>query len=227
MGSDAPKERWVLDLVVHMPKADPPSRREVCAAACSATLQVVDERDASAEHRLAIDSWRTSGIRKLVRRARGLEWDRVVADAAVVQRSEHAQVAAFLPRPVDQVPDLIARLQISNFASPSVEREVERSAVVQVALAPLSMSVGKAAAQAAHAAQLLAERLDEGRREAWRTGGWKVEILEPASTEFGYLARSADVVVRDAGFTEVAPGSVTACALSVASGRTRGSGRPG
>ncbi len=87
-----------------------------------------------------------------------------------------------------------------------------------VALNPTAaMTTGKAAAQAGHAAQLawislqppeLAPVLDR-----WRAGGFAVRVVVPGPDEWRRLVRSAPVAVRDAGFTEVAPGTLTAVAL--------------
>ncbi|MGQ7297693.1 hypothetical protein [Quadrisphaera sp. KR29] len=77
------------------------------------------------------------------------------------------------------------------------------------------MSTGKAVAQVGHAAQLALERLDRATVAAWLAGaepdvatGLAVAVVRGAPV----LPPSRRVDVRDAGYTEVAPGTVTVSA---------------
>lgn len=89
-----------------------------------------------------------------------------------------------------------------------------------VARADLGMGAGKLAAQVAHASLKAYDRAgDEARRE-WTTDGQKKVVLR-VDDEAGLLALAerADrrglpfAVVRDAGRTQLAPGTVTALAV--------------
>ncbi len=80
-----------------------------------------------------------------------------------------------------------------------------------IALNPdVTITTGKAAAQCGHAAQLL---LRQGRRKdvaAWVEAGAAVHLAR--DVPWSKSARKATIAVRDGGFTEVAPGTMTAIA---------------
>jgi peptidyl-tRNA hydrolase len=77
----------------------------------------------------------------------------------------------------------------------------------------VAMSALKAAVQVAHAAQLARTTMGGRDLERWRSAGFDVRVLWPGPVEWGRFAASALVVVRDAGFTEVPPGTRTTLAL--------------
>ena len=79
--------------------------------------------------------------------------------------------------------------------------------------AELEMTLGKAAAQVGHAAMLLAGALDAGHAWAWAGQGYRNTVREASAARWPALAAQAPVAVRDAGFTEVAPGSTTVLAI--------------
>ena len=92
-----------------------------------------------------------------------------------------------------------------------------------VARADLGMGEGKLAAQVAHASLMAFEAADPGARSEWKGQGQKKVVLE-ANGE-GELFRLADAaeteglphaVVRDAGHTQLDPGTVTALAVGPA-----------
>jgi peptidyl-tRNA hydrolase len=74
------------------------------------------------------------------------------------------------------------------------------------------MSAGKAMAQAGHGAQLAWWDLDAGARAAWRSAGFPLAVRTPSAPAWARLASSDLPVVRDAGFTEIPPGSPTVVA---------------
>ncbi|NUP67364.1 MAG: peptidyl-tRNA hydrolase, partial [Nonomuraea sp.] len=74
----------------------------------------------------------------------------------------------------------------------------------------LTMSAGKAMAQAGHAAQLAWWASDEAERAAWRAAGLTVSVRAAADPgDFAAKVAAGLPVVRDAGFTEIEPGSCT------------------
>ena len=87
----------------------------------------------------------------------------------------------------------------------------------------LSMSVGKMIAQACHAAVLASEKSKKTRTKHWRrwqdTGGKKVALEAESLEELEALALHAEeldivnVLIQDAGHTEVPPGTVTCLGL--------------
>lgn len=90
----------------------------------------------------------------------------------------------------------------------------------------LRLTPGKAAVQAAHAAVLasgIANRLRPAWVEAWtQTGQKKIALVVPTLAEIEDIRRRAvgrgipAVLVEDAGFTEVAPGTKTCLGLGPA-----------
>ena len=86
--------------------------------------------------------------------------------------------------------------------------------------ADLGMTTGKAMAQAGHAALMCADGPDGDRgppAPAWRTwveAGRPGRVVEAGADEFAaWAARPGAAVVRDAGLTQVAPGSETVACL--------------
>ncbi|MDX6354484.1 MAG: hypothetical protein QOF98_1387, partial [Streptomyces sp.] len=76
----------------------------------------------------------------------------------------------------------------------------------------VTMSAGKAMAQAGHGAQLAWWDLPDEDRASWRKAGFPLAVRTPSPTAWTRLTATALPVVRDAGFTEVAPGSCTVVA---------------
>ncbi len=84
----------------------------------------------------------------------------------------------------------------------------------------LKLSRGKLAVQVAHAAILGYERCDEKTREMWRlTGQKKIVVKVPDLRSLMEVKEKAEeanltvAVVRDAGLTEIPPGTITAVAI--------------
>jgi PTH2 family peptidyl-tRNA hydrolase len=89
-----------------------------------------------------------------------------------------------------------------------------------VARTDLGMGQGKLAAQVAHASLSAYEDAEERTRSAWKGGGQKKVVLqadgEQALFEVAEAASAEglpNAVVRDAGHTQLDPGTVTALAV--------------
>ncbi|MGN0120674.1 MAG: peptidyl-tRNA hydrolase, partial [Streptomyces albidoflavus] len=74
------------------------------------------------------------------------------------------------------------------------------------------MSAGKAMAQAGHGAQLAWWQLSGAERNAWRERGFPLAVRTADAGRWKELVESGLPVVRDAGFTEIEPGSYTVVA---------------
>ncbi|MEO3783054.1 peptidyl-tRNA hydrolase [Actinocorallia sp. B10E7] len=200
---------WALQLAVRVEKAEPPSHEAVCAAAASAVVRLLADPAFAQE----VGRWEDGRIRKVVRRARGARWKDAQELPGVTVSWRGAEVRAFAPGPVTEVPARIAKLQVAG-------TDLEHAAVPApavpygvVALNPgAGMSTGKAAAQSGHAAHLLYRSLGPAERGSWLENGAPVHLAEVPWDEA--VARAA-VRVRDAGYTEVAPGTMTAVAWLV------------
>lgn len=181
------------------------------AAAAAALALCLDPRaQPDGEWFEAVSTWVASRIRKIARRARGVHWAAVQELPGVTWTVGDAQVRALLPGPVDDVPRVVSRLQIGGTDLPPDDPgpPPPDRPVIWVDAA-LEMTVGKAAAQVGHASMLFAaaRRLVEVPEFAVREAGsqrW-AELLVG-------VERGTAVAVRDAGFTEVAPGTITCIA---------------
>lgn len=212
-----------MQLVLNVPKQTPPARNlTLCHAARAVAAVCLDER-AGCEGfwRDGLDRWYSHRIRKVARRARNTSWEDVQALPGVTVggaagASGAGAVRAFVPSAVGEVPHAIAKLQIRGTElddAPEVPPPDGRAPTLVVD-ASLGMSGGKAAAQVGHASMLYAAALPVERARAWAAEGFSVNVREVAADEFAALAGCEGAVhVRDAGFTEVAPGSTTVLAL--------------
>jgi len=203
----------VLPFVVRIERAAPPTRTDALEAAARGVLLILT--DSRPEWHDAIASWDAQRIRKVVRRARGAEWQRASALDGLTVRHGSAQVRVFPPIPVDDWPRDLARLQVggTELDDPD-ELPPAPAGVAVVLLSPhQAMTAGKAMAQAAHAAQLGWRASSPADRVAWRDGGFELAVRDASPQSWAAAVASGAPVVRDGGFTEVEPGAETALAV--------------
>ena len=162
----------------------------------------------------AVATWVASRIRKIARRARGAHWDAVSELPGVTWEVDGAQARALLPGPVDDVPRAVSRLQIGGTdLAPDEPGAPSPDAPVIWVHAELAMTVGKAAAQVGHAAMLYAAAFGLTEVPAFA-------VRDAGPQQWARLCAADDgVAVRDAGFTEVAPGTITCVTVPPAHAR--------
>ena len=206
-----PDDPWALVLVVHRPRAPAPALDDVARGAVSATLELIELSDEREPWRERVQHW-SPRPRKVVLRARASRWEEVGRHEGVTSATA-VEVRALVPARRSERPALLDRLQA--LTEPLELAEQPPDAPVTLLLAPgLELSSGKWAAQCAHAAQLLLARLDEPCRRDWRRTGFAVAVRHADRERWeGAVALPQAAVVRDAGLTEVAPGTATVCAL--------------
>ncbi len=209
-----------MPVVLRIERADPPSRTPLLEAAAAAALAVcLDERsEPGGEWHDAVAAWVDGRIRKVTRRARGAHWDVVQGLPGVTVTVGDASARALLPGPVDETPREVSRLQISGTDLPIDTPGPPPDGVPVVWLDPgLELTVGKAAAQVGHATMLLAARSRPDRLGPWRAAGWRCAVRTADPADWPELRARVEagtaVAVRDAGFTEVAPGTITCIAV--------------
>lgn len=222
---DDPAEVRAMPVVLRIERAEPPSRTPLLEAAAAAAVAVCLDPRAEDEWREPLVSWIDTAIRKVARRARGAHWEAVQALPGVTITVDGAQARALVPGKVVEMPKEVTRLQISGSELPSDEPGPAPEGVPILWLNPtITMTAGKAAAQVGHASMLLAAALRADGQESY-FDDWKdfrCAVRTPSKRDWAALHPGDDplnawrrrrvVAVRDAGFTEVDPGTVTVLA---------------
>ncbi|MCT1442141.1 aminoacyl-tRNA hydrolase [Corynebacterium glucuronolyticum] len=206
-------EEYAMALVVNLPKQDKPHRNDVLVAAGQAVVATVLDPRAADNPEFAC--WYGKRIRKITRRARNIAWERVQDVPGVTVTHGTASVRAFVPAPVQATDPRVDKLQIGGTDLPFDEYQGSSQGICGVFIdTSLKMSLGKATAQVGHATMLFAASRPYSEVEAWATAGFPLTVREVSHEEFIAEASRADaLVVHDAGFTEVAPGSATVVAV--------------
>jgi peptidyl-tRNA hydrolase len=221
-----------MPVILRIERDAPPPRTDLLEAAATAAVAVcLDERaQPGGEWHAAVEAWVDSRIRKLTRRARGAHWTAVGALPGVTVEVGGACVRALVPGLVAETPREVSRLQISGTELPPDQPGPAPDGVPVIWLNPnLDLTVGKAAAQVGHASMLLAAGLPAERLALWVADGLRCAVRRPSGPRWMSLdaeVRSGRaVVVRDAGFTEIEPGTVTCVAHWPSAGLRSGPGR--
>ncbi|MFR9731578.1 aminoacyl-tRNA hydrolase [Saccharopolyspora sp. MS10] len=224
-----PEQVVLMPMVLRIERAEPPRRSALLEAAASAALEVcLDERaEPAGEWFEPVHGWISGRIRKVSRRARGAHWAAVQQLPGRTVEVDGAEVRAFLPSRVADMPKELTRLQISGSELEPDEPGPPPSGVPVLWLNPdVPMSAGKSAAQVGHATMFLAALLHGagrgGELETWRAAGFPSAVrtadagtwerLHPGGDAATAWRRDGVAAVRDAGFTEVDPGTVTVLA---------------
>ncbi|HVK19813.1 MAG TPA: peptidyl-tRNA hydrolase [Actinokineospora sp.] len=201
---------------------DLPARSALLAAAASAAVAVCLDplAEPGGPWHGEVDAWVRGRIRKVSRRARGAHWDAVQALPGVTVTVDGASARALVPALVEETPREVAKLQISGSDLPDDEPGAVPGGVPVLWCNPgVPMTAGKAAAQVGHATMLLAALMDAEELSSWGAAGYPCAVRTPSAARWAELhpGDAPDLAwktrrvlaVRDAGFTEVAPGTVT------------------
>ncbi|MGP4020118.1 aminoacyl-tRNA hydrolase [Saccharopolyspora sp. 5N708] len=228
--SDEDPENVVLmPMVLRIERREPADRTALLEAAAAAAIEVcLDERcKPGGEWHDAMRTWICGRIRKVARRARGAHWEAVQSLPGRTVSVGNAEVRAFLPMRVADMPKELSRLQISGSELAADEPGPPAPDVPRLWLNPdVPMSAGKSAAQAGHATMFLASLLHgtgmDAELDRWADDGFRCAVRQADADTWARLHPRDDAetawrqhhvaVVRDAGFTEVTPGTVTVLA---------------
>jgi peptidyl-tRNA hydrolase len=208
---------WALQLAARVEKIDPPATVDICAAAVLATVALLDDERSrpGGEWHEAVAAWNGERIRKIVRRGRASAWQRAQGPDGVTVQHGGAEVRAFVPSPMDEAPEALAKLQIQSSPLDEIElcRTLPDATGLFIAVTPLvEMSWGKQAAQCAHAGQWAWMRSTTDVVAAWDAAGRPITVVHPTKTLWAQLVEHAPVQIHDGGFTEIPAGTKTALA---------------
>jgi peptidyl-tRNA hydrolase len=209
---DAEGEVRAMPVVLRIERADPPNRTAILEAAAAAAIAVcLDPRaEPGGEWHDEVVAWIAGRIRKVSRRARGAHWEAVQDLPGVTITVDGASARALVPGLVGEAPKELTRLQISGSELPDDSPGPVPDGVPVLWLNPrVPMTAGKAAAQVGHATMLLAPTLTEAQLKAWAADDFRTAVRTPTPAHWDTLLAKGAVAVRDAGFTEVDPGTVT------------------
>jgi peptidyl-tRNA hydrolase len=199
-------------------RLDVPAAVELAGGATIACARRFGESQAE-----AFNAWHGSAVRKVAVRASEEELDAVLAahDAFLDERGLACLPPLRRSEAGEPLGSLPAFTDAKRPAEPTPQPAPDVVALTYVLAAELGLSQGKAMAQAGHGALMCADdpRLgDRGPRadawRAWEEAGRPARVIEAEPERFAaFLQRGGGAVVRDAGFTQVAPGTVTIVCL--------------
>ena len=228
-----------MQLVLRMERQDPPSwHRAMQAAVTGAASICLDPRSQTGGVWFdAVRDYCVGHIRKVTRRARGAHWVAAQDLPGVTVEVAGTQLRVLVPGLVSELDPRISRLQVGGTdvpvdPEPGPEAGADSGAgdAVLRVWTPTEpvMTLGKAMAQAGHAGMIAAALLadaDQSALRRWARHGCPAVVRRSAPAPWaGLLDAVADerrgwagdrlLAVRDAGFTEIAAGTVTAIAAA-------------
>lgn len=223
-----------LQLILHLERDPLPSWHSAVALAARASAAIcLDPRsEPGGEWYHPVLSYCTGHIRKVTRRARASQWTATAELPGTTLSEGVTDVRALLPGPVSELDKRVSKLQVGGTDVEADEPPggpVPGGTLVVHPAPDLPITLGKAMAQAGHAGMIVAALLAGDQRptlRSWYAAGMPVTVrridaeswagLRRAVADPGGAWRSERVLaVRDAGFTEIDPGTVTMIARLV------------
>lgn len=200
--------QYALPIIIRQEKNTPVDFLSAAQAVATGISTLLGEEKYTTDPAWAdpLDSWLRGQFRKVVRRARGAQWDALTTLPHITVQIDDAEVRIIAPHLVGETPQLVHRLQVSGLTLDGARTHQDDIIVpsLKVAVADLGMSDGKMLAQIGHAVQLsILHGLTD---EQWYENGSPILVKSWA------VQPEDAVTVVDAGLTEIAPGSRTVAA---------------
>lgn len=164
--------------------------------------------------------WLAGSFGKSVRRARPVEVEKVREFMLSSVAVGEAEAFAGLPVSREDMPAAVRKLQVSGTDAPRAEkwstRDHSEDVGVPVPLMSINlgaqMTTGKTCAQAAHGLLAWALVQDSEVLTSWAAAGMPFRVAEFNAADIANFvknSRTNDIVIQDAGHTEVEPGTTT------------------
>lgn len=214
---------FVQPIVLLVDKTGPAAHTDaVHAAALASVLAYVQEIQTSGADPVWAQ-WLDGPFTKSVRRADAKTFAKLAEKFNDVEHAavSHGQARALAFRPVtyDAMSRALAKLQVSGTELPergSDAAPAPEDAPVVVMNAGLGMSTGKSSAQAGHALFAWYLTLDDAAGGRWYEDGCPFQIRFVDAAAFGAAAEgiSDELLIVDAGHTEIDPDTATAFVLA-------------
>lgn len=230
-----PERIRAMQLILRMERSAPPSWHAALRLAAGGAAQLCLDPRVSTDPvwNAAVADYADGHIRKVTRRARGAPWAATAELPGLTLADAGTEVRVLLPGLVSELDKRVAKLQVGGTDAPVDDEPAGEPAedrlVVWVPAEPV-MTLGKTMAQAGHAGMIAAALLVADAPAVlrdWQRAGCPVDVRRTTAEQWtGLLRAVADpgrawrerrlLAVRDAGFTEIAPGTVTVIARAPA-----------
>lgn len=214
-------EGYVQPIMLLVDKSSPAAHIDaVHAAALASVLAYAEETLSLVNPDPSWAAWLDGPFTKSVRRADAKTYEKIstkftAAEHAAVTVGK-AQAMAFRPTTYGAMSRHLAKLQVSGTDLPQRASDhpvpAPEGSPVLVLNAGLGMSTGKQSAQAGHALFAWFLSLDTAERRAWYDAGcpFRIELVRQEAFDDYAAGVPEDLLIVDAGRTEIDPGTATA-----------------
>jgi peptidyl-tRNA hydrolase len=226
-----PEQIRAMQLILRMERDRTPSWHAALRLAAAGAARIcLDPRvGTDPVWNAAIRSYAGGHIRKVTRRGRGAQWAATADLPGISLADGDTEVRVMLPGRVADLDKRIAKLQVGGTDAPMDDApDLEPAAGTLLVWIPPEpvMTLGKAMAQAGHAGMIAAALMapeDSAALQRWWQDGCPVDARRADPVQWQRLTvamaepeaawrRDGLLAVRDAGFTEIAPGTLTVIA---------------